>query len=255
MTARWALWAMTEQARTLPALLNPHATSYGADVVSRAVLEAASLAWWLLDPGIDARQRTARWLVWRLHSADESRKAVNALELGDDEDPSEYGESVEDIQRDIAELGWSTGDRAETREPDASSRTAGKKTALSPVMLPDGRKEAWRGPTERVADVVKNIWPQGGFPYRRLSAVAHTELWGMSFNLAPVSPGARVLRPAPTSGTALWLWQDAYLVAGALVFTAGRAASFLGLNEYEERLNALTAYLSRALAALRPEPS
>ena len=31
MTAHWALWAMTEQAGTLPAMLNPHATSYGAD--------------------------------------------------------------------------------------------------------------------------------------------------------------------------------------------------------------------------------
>jgi hypothetical protein len=254
MTAHWALWAMTEQARTLPAMLDSHATSYGADVVSRAVLEAASLAWWLLDPGIDAQQRTARWLVWRLHTADESRKAVKALELGDDEDPSEYGESLEDIQRDIAELGWSVGDRTETREPNASASTTRRRPVLSPVMLPDGRKEHWRGPTERVADLVKSIWPQGGFPYRRLSAVAHAELLGMSLNLAPVSPGDTVLRPTPAPGTALWLWQDAYLVAGALVFTTGRAASFLGLDEYAERLNALTAYLSHALAALRPEP-
>lgn len=243
-TAHWALWVMAEQARTLPAMLNPHATSYGADVVSRAVLEAASLEWWLLDPGIDAQQRTARWLAWRLHTADETRKAVNALELGDDEDQSEYGETVEDVQRDIDELGWSVGNRAETREPDASASTTSEKPALSPVMLPDGRKEPWRGPTERVADRVKNIWPQGGFPYRRLSAVAHAELLGMSLNLAPVSPGARMPRPAPIPGTALWLWQDAYLVAGALVFTTGRTASFLGLDEYAERLNALTTYLS-----------
>lgn len=254
MTAHWALWVMTEQAGTLPAMLSPHATSYGADVVSRAVLEAASLTWWLLDPGIDAQQRTARWLAWRLHTADETRKAASALELGGDEDPSEYGESVEKVRQDIAELGWSAGDRADTREPDASARAAGKKTALSPAVLPDGRKEPWIGPTDRVADLVKNIWPQGGFPYRRLSAVAHAELWGMSLNLAPVSPGARVLRPAPVPGTALWLWQDAYLVAGALMFTTGRAASFLGLDQYTEPLNGLTTYLNRTLAALRPEP-
>jgi hypothetical protein len=76
----------------------------------------------------------------------------------------------------------------------------------------------------------------------------------MSLSLAPVPHGATALRPAPTPGTALWLWQDAYLVAGALVFAAGRAADFLGLDEYAERLNALTTYLSHALAALRPEP-
>lgn len=255
MTAHWALWAMTEHAGMLPAMLTPHVTSYGADVASRAVLEAGSLVWWLLDPGIDAEQRTARWLAYRLHAAGENRKAVNSLELGDDEDQSGDGESVEDVQRGIAELGWSVGDRAETRNLGASSGTADKKAALSPVVLPDGRKESWRGPTDRVTDLVKNIWPQGGFPYRRLSAVAHAELWGMSLNLAPASPGARVLRPGPVPGTALWLWQDAYLVAGALMFTSGRVASFLGLDEYVERLNALTVHLSRTLAALRPEPT
>jgi hypothetical protein len=254
MTARMALWAMTEQAATLPPLLNPDATSYGADVVSRAVLEAASLAWWLLDPGIDAQQRTARWLVWRLHTADETRKAVAALELGDDEDHSGYGDNAETIWRDITELGWSVGDRAEKHAPDRPARAARKKTALSPVVLADGRKEPWRSPTDRIADLVKNIWPQGAFPYRRLSAVAHTELWGLSLNLAPVSPGAGVPRPAPAPGTSLWLWQDAYLVAGALVLTTGRAASFLGLEEYAEPLNGLTAYLNHSMAALRPEP-
>lgn len=253
MTARWALWAMTEQAGTLPAMLAPHATSYAADVVSRAVLEAASLAWWLLDPEIDAEQRTARWLAWRLHTAEENRKAVGALELGDDEDSSGYGEGVDEVRRDIAELGWTVGGQGGRREPGAPVRTAGKKAAVSPVVLPDGRKEPWKGPTDRVADLVRNIWPQGGFPYRRLSSVAHAELWGMSLNLAPVSPAARALRPTPTPGTALWLWQDAYLVTGALVFSTGRAVSFLGLGEYAEPLNALTTYLSYTLAALRPE--
>lgn len=38
------------------------------------------------------------------------------------------------------------------------------------------------------------------------------------------------------------------------MLTAGRAASFLGLDEHAERLNALTEYLSHALAGLRPEP-
>jgi len=40
MTAHWALWAMTEQATALPALLTSWASSYAADVVARAVLEA-----------------------------------------------------------------------------------------------------------------------------------------------------------------------------------------------------------------------
>jgi hypothetical protein len=47
-------------------------------------------------------------------------------------------------------------------------------------------------------------------------------------------------------------WQDTYLVIGALLFTADRAASFLGLHDQLTALHAWMAELNRRLPALRP---
>lgn len=136
-----------------------------------------------------------------------------------------------DVQEDIGGLGWSE---------------------VSGSVMFGGSKESWLGYTDRTAKLVGNIWPQGGLPYRVLSAVAHTELLGLTRNLTPMQPGTSVPRPATGSATALWLWQDSYLVLGALVLTADRAASFLGLDDQAATLHALIEYLNRTLPALRP---
>jgi len=47
-------------------------------------------------------------------------------------------------------------------------------------------------------------------------------------------------------------WQDTYLVIGALLFTADRAASVLGLHDQLTALHASMAELNRRLPALRP---
>lgn len=88
--------------------------------------------------------------------------------------------------------------------------------------------------------LVAKIWPQPKLPYAVLSAVAHGELLGLQRNLVHspgTSPGLRV---NGHPGTAMWLWQDSYLVIGALVFSADRAAAFLGLHEQLAALHALT---------------
>lgn len=231
LTARWALWVMTEEAKALPGLLKADATSYAADVLCRAVLETASLAWWLLDPDIDAQRRGARWLVYRLHTAKETEKAVKALELSPGEDRSDYGESVADVQKEIYSLGW---------------------RATSESVAFGDNKESWLQYTDRAAKLIRNIWPQDGLPYRMLSAVAHAELLGLARNFTSPRPGTSVPRPAPGPATVLWLWQDAYLVLGSLVLTADRASSFLGLDDQAATLHAFIQYLDRTLPALRP---
>ena len=231
LTARWALWMMIEEVKALPALLKLDFTSYAADVLCRAVLESASLAWWLLDPDIDAQRRCARSFVYRLHAAKETKKAVEALELGPGEDRSGYGESVADVQQEIRDVGWND---------------------VNESVMFDGNKESWLGYMDRTTKLVGNIWPQREFPYRILSAVAHAELPGLTRNLTPGQPGKSVPRPTPGPATALWLWQDSYLVLGALVFTADRAASFLGLDNQTETLRALIQYLDHTLPGLRP---
>jgi len=190
--------------------------------------------WWLLDPDSDAQQRTARWLVYRLHTAKETAKAVNALELAPGEDRSGYGEAPADVRTEIADLGWSESGQA---------------------VVFAGGQESWPGYTERAGKLLSAIWPQGDLPYRMLSAVAHAEVLGLARNLAPPAPGASGVRPAPGPAAEVWLWQDAHLVLGALVLTAGRAASFLGLDDQSATLRALTEYLNRTLPTLRPTAS
>jgi hypothetical protein len=234
LLGRWALQVAIEEAEALQALLKPDTTSYGADVLSRGVLETASLAWWLLDPEIDAQQRTARSLVYRLHSAVALEKAVDALELDPGEDRSGYGQSAADIQSEIAGagVGWSTSGQH--------------------VLFGD-RQERWPGYTARVATLAGAIWSQHDLPYRTLSAVAHAEVLGLTRNLASMTPGASALRPVPDDATTMWLWQDAYLVSGALVLTAERAANFLGVDDQAARLAELIPSLQHELWALRPE--
>ena len=91
-------------------------------------------------------------------------------------------------------------------------------------------EEPWPSYTERAASLVARIWPQQKLPYAVLSAAIYGELLGLQRNLVRSLPGTRGLRVASNPGTAMCLWQDTYLVIGALAFTADRAAAFLGLN-------------------------
>lgn len=235
MIARWALQAAAAEATGFSAALGRDATSYAADVLCRGVLETCSLAWWLLDPGIDAERRLARSLVYRLHSAGQAERAINALELGPEDNRAEYGELPEEVQQDI----------------DSAGLTWNRRKRDGQRVLFCG-EEPWLSYTERAASLVSKIWPQPKLPYAVLSAVAHGELPGLQRNLVHSPPGTPGLRVAPDPATALWLWQDTYLVLGALVFSADRAAIFLGLHEQLAALDALTGHLDRRLPALRP---
>ncbi len=235
MIARWGLQVAVEEAKGFLAVLGPNATSYAADVLCRGVLETASLAWWLLDPATDAQKRLARSLVYRLHTAAQTAKAVTALELDPHEDPSGYGESVDDVRQEIRELGWTYGSG-----PRVSFDTDRKNVEVRLTY------------TDRAASLVERIWPQRKLPYAVLSAVAHAELLGLQRNLATSPAAAPGSWPAPGRDNALWLWQDTYLVLGALVFTADRAANFLGLYDHLAAMHALVEQLDQRLPALRP---
>ena len=231
MIARWALQGAVEEAKGFAAALASDGTSHAADVLCRGVLETSSLAWWLLDPEIDTQKRLARSLVYRLHSADQTKRAIQALELEPEESPSEYGELPEAVMEDAASVGL-------TREQSGKVVFSGE--------------EQWPSYTRRAASLVAKFWPQENLPYAVLSAVAHAELLGLQRNLVHTPHDPPGLRVAPGPGTGLWLWQDTYLVIGALMFTAERAATFLGL---ENQLAAIRAWMEEAqgrLEALRP---
>lgn len=235
MIASWALQVAMEEARGFSAVLAPDTTSYAADVVCRGVLETSSLAWWLLDPDIDAQTRLARSLVYRLNSADQTERAIKALELEPEDSRAGYGELRQDVKRDIASVGL----------------TWERRTRDEPRRLFCG-KEPLPSYTERAASLVAKIWPQRKLPYAVLSAVTHGELLGLQRNLVYSRTGTANLRVGPHPATATWLWQDTYLVIGALVFTAERAAAFLGLHDQLTALHEWITELNRRLPDLRP---
>jgi hypothetical protein len=238
MFARWALQVAASAASGFAAVLGRDETSYAADVLCRGILESSSLSWWLLDPDIGSERRLARSLVYRLHTAGETDRAVRALELGPDDYPADYGESADGVREEIRALGLAC-----TKSGTVSFGDDGTST------------ESWPGYTERTAQLAERIWPQRKLPYALLSAVAHAEFLGLQRSLPELAGHASDLRP--TTGPAdaalwLWLWQDAYLVLGALIFSADRAAAFLGLPDQLAALNVLTGRLDERLLALRP---
>jgi hypothetical protein len=193
-------------------------------VLCRAVLESSSLAWWLLDPGVGARPRLARALTYRLHTAKETKRAISHLRLGSDEDPTEYGELPDTVMQEIRNLG-----------PDWTCHPSGAWVSWGNG---EEQKETWPGYSDRAADLVRRIWPQQEkMPYAALSAVVHAELLGLARGIPRPGPAKPTATTAPDAIRAdlgparLWLWHDAYLAIGALVFTADRAASFLALDD------------------------
>lgn len=236
MLARWALWVAVEEAEALRSVTNTECTSYGADVLCRSVLESSSLAWWLLDPDVDAERRLARVLLYRYNTANRGQQAAQHLGLPVDEDRSNYGEVPERVEQEARELGF---------EIDP------KRLVCRGVSLPSY--------TERVADLVQHVWPREKLPYAILSAVAHAELLGLTRNLGRLSSGAT---PSQTTASAtlrsvpdhsgVWFWQDTYLVTGTLLFSGQRAAAFLGLAQQAQALGDAMGAVQDALMAVRP---
>lgn len=240
MAARWALCLAVEEATGFRGVLNAETTSYAADVLCRAVLESSSLAWWLLDPTIDSEKRLARSLLYRYCTARQTKSAIGHLGLGPEEDQSEYGELPEEVRDEVRNLGL-TWTEARGRQGPACE------------------EESWPSRTDRVAELVRHFWPQPKLPYAVLCAVSHAELLGLTRSLTRLSgktqrlPSVEATSSWPvTDPTGVWLWHDAYLVLGALVFSAERAATFLDAKHHVSALQALKTELDHALPALRP---
>lgn len=235
---RLALHCAGDEATAFLENLRQDKTACAADVLCRAILESTSLTWWLLDPDIGAERRLARSLLCRLNAAREVTRAVDYLGLGPDEDRSDYGETPEDIRQEIRDLGpaW--------RWNDSGTRVSWGE-----------EEQAWPSYTNRVEDLVRPVWPQSKLPYAVLSAVTHAGLPGLARNFS-----ARLTRTgesaaqlsADRESARVWLWCDTYLVLGALVLTAHRAATFLSLEDQIAALRNWIAELDRTLPQIRP---
>jgi hypothetical protein len=75
-----------EMARCVSAVLTPNRPSPGLEVLTRSSLEASSVACWILESGLTARQRVCRLQLLRMNSAREMERAIAAVpgaSLGD----------------------------------------------------------------------------------------------------------------------------------------------------------------------------
>ena len=232
MMARLALRVAVEEANVLRLALDTDGVSYGADVLCRSILETLSLAWWLLDPAIDSPKRRARAMLYRWHSARQTETAIRHLELQMEDDPVGYGEVPAHVERDAASLGI-TFDRQGGRI--------------------GCQGEVWPSYSERVALLVNSVWCQARLPYAVLSAVAHGEVLGLTRNVGSNPGEAASLRPVRGTNWT-WFWHDTYLACGALLFSAERAAYFLGLNEPMRAVQAGKTAIQGALEVIRSGP-
>jgi hypothetical protein len=76
----------------------------GIETETRSALEAGSVAWWLLQPGLTARQRVCRMQLLRRNNAREYARSI--AEVG--EDPAVAGrETIARIEAECSDLGLS----------------------------------------------------------------------------------------------------------------------------------------------------
>jgi hypothetical protein len=124
----------------------------GIEAETRAALEAGSVAWWLLQENLSARQRVCRMQLLRRNSAREYAKSIK--EVG--EDPAVAGkETVAGIEADCRALGLAAFTQ-QGNELEGQTRP---------------------GYTARVKDMTDELGYQGG--YSIYSSAAHAELAGI----------------------------------------------------------------------------
>jgi hypothetical protein len=107
--------------RALAASLTTDSTHYVPNCLARAATEAGSQAFWLLEPGIGARRRVARFMLIRASGA---RYRAEQVRLTDPKGAGSYGETPELAADFAASLGLSctTGPKVNT-EANGGART------------------------------------------------------------------------------------------------------------------------------------
>lgn len=91
-----------EFARCAALIIGADRPALGIETEVRSALESGSVVWWLLEPGLTARQRICRVQLLRRNSARELAKSIDEI----DEGPAVGGnETVNGIEAECRELG------------------------------------------------------------------------------------------------------------------------------------------------------
>jgi hypothetical protein len=181
--------------RAMASTLTPETTAYEVNALARAAMEAGAQLWWLLEPGIGARRRVARF--WLIRAAG-ARHLDDAVRETDPAAPSgAYGETPSMVRATVDGLGLSFAER-QFRNGKWSWQCEG---------------EALPGYTARARAFETAVRMSAA--YSIYSAAAHAE-WHA------VMAGFRQ-EPLPGGGTVLLLRPDLIAVSGAVLATAGFA--------------------------------
>jgi hypothetical protein len=161
-------------------VLGAQMPAIGPTVLARSAIEIASGAWWLMEPGIDARRRVCRELALSLESARRAKQVAEEFRATGFQVGQEITDALQQesrvLQR-ITDLG--------TTPPSSSG--------FSPAI----ENERTMSATGATAAMLRAMLPAsipGESVYRTYSAVTHGEIYGLMNFMAPgVTSGGSTL--------------------------------------------------------------
>jgi len=209
-------------------------TSFPVEVLSRSVIEAASLAFWLTENGLGVRARVARQVVYRMNGAVRMEEALDSMGgPRPGEQRRDYGELADDVRQAAADLGL-------------------------PLTLPgrqwdcDGQK--YPGYLDRAASLSASFARTPKVPYQVYSGVAHAELWGLWRGYVQLPRNGHPHDRQQLTFKPLNVHSAVQALVGAITSAARRTAGYLGAAAVEAELARWASAVDQRLDVLRPPP-
>lgn len=222
--------------RSLQRLLGPLAprTSFPAEVLSRSVIEAASLAFWLTESGLGARARVARQIVYRMNGATRMEEALDSMGgPRPGEQRRDYGEQADDVRRAAADLGL---------------------PLTRPGRQWDCDGQTYPGYLDRAASLSASFARTPKVPYQVYSGVAHAELWGLWRGYAQLPRNGHPHDRQQLTFTPLAVHSAVQALVGAITVAARQTAGYLGATAVQAEIARWAGEADQRLDALRPPP-
>lgn len=196
--AAFLLEAVLQCLRALSGALTVGATPYVANCLARAALEAGSQAWWLLEPGIGAQRRAARFLLIRARSAsavEDTSKQLGISAVG-------FGETVAMVRQQAGLLGLtlvaSGGGRRWSCGPDELPTYTARARAFEQALRTKGSYSIYSGSAHAEWHAIISGWQVPAPPSTVQSllekAPDRVAVWSAVFN--SVNAGLEVSRRA-----------------------------------------------------------
>jgi hypothetical protein len=207
-------------------------TSFPVEVLTRSVIEAASLAFWLTESGLSVQARVARQIVYRMNGAGWMEKALDSMGgPRPGEQRSDYGELANDVRRAAADLGLPL--TQSDRQWDC-----------------DGQK--YPGYLQRASDLSASFAQTPKVPYQVYSGVAHAELWGLWRGYVQLPRNGHPHDRQQLTFIPLNVHSAVQALVGAITTAARQTAGYLGAAAIRAELARWASTADQRLDALRP---